>query len=61
MVLRCFGIGPFALENYPTQCMYRRGLIVIREGKGVPSCLKLLVENGNENPPILFSLTKNRS
>ena len=33
MVLRCFGIGPFALENYPTQCMYRRGPIVTRGGK----------------------------
>ena len=24
MVLRCFGSCSFALENYPTYCMYRR-------------------------------------
>jgi len=33
-VLRCLRSLPFARENYPTYCMYRRGPIVTGGGKG---------------------------
>jgi len=32
-VLRCLRSLPFARENYPTYCMYRRGGLVTRGGR----------------------------
>jgi len=41
VVLRCLGTCSFALENYPTYCMYRRGGLVTGGGKGKPHWIVL--------------------